>query len=81
MEDTLHIVVIGSSASLAYCTIFIVMFSEVVDLHICICIRTSHCLYCVRIGCAPQLRCRSLRSRLRPSFPGVLTGFHLFATV
>jgi len=36
---------IGSSPSLAYCTIFIVMFSEVVDLHICICIHTSHRLY------------------------------------
>jgi len=38
-------VVIRSSLSLAYCTIFIVMSSEVVDSHICICIRTSHCLY------------------------------------
>jgi len=35
-------VLIGSSPPLAYCTIFIVMSSEVVDLHICICIRTSH---------------------------------------
>jgi len=38
-------VVTGSSPPLAYCTIFIVMSSEVVDLHIFICIRTSHCLY------------------------------------
>jgi len=37
-------VVIGSSPPLAYYTIFIVMSSEVVDLHICTCIRTSHCL-------------------------------------
>jgi len=34
----------------------------------------------VRIGCAPQLRCRSLLRRRRPSFPAVLTCF-LFATV
>jgi len=40
-----HIMVIGFLSPLAYCTIFIVMSSEVVDLHICICIRTSHCLY------------------------------------
>jgi len=53
-------VVIDFSPPLAYCTIFIVMSSEVVDLHICICIRTSHCLYRVRIGCAPQQRCRGL---------------------
>jgi len=38
-------VVIGSSPILAYCAIFIVMSSGVVDLHICICISTSHCLY------------------------------------
>jgi len=38
-------VVIGPSPSLAYCTIFIVMSSDVVDLHNCIFIRTSHCLY------------------------------------
>jgi len=35
----------GSSPFLAYCTIFIIMSSEVVDLRICICICTSHCLY------------------------------------
>jgi len=37
-------VVIGSSPPFAYYTIFIALFSEIVDLHICICIRTSHCL-------------------------------------
>jgi len=38
---------------------------------------------CVRIGCAPQLRCCSLlrRRRPRPSLPAALTCFHLFATV
>jgi len=36
---------------------------------------------CVHIGCAPQLRCRCLLRRSRPSFPAVLTCFHLFATV
>jgi len=42
-------VVIDSSPHLAYCTIFIVMSSEVVDLHICICMCTSHCLHlCTR---------------------------------
>jgi len=70
-------VVIGSLPTLAYCTIFIVMSSEVVDLHICICIRTSHCLYM----CTHRLRCRSLLRSRRPSFPAVLTCFHLFATV
>jgi len=38
-------VMIGSSSPLAYCTVFIIMSSEVVDLHICIYICTSHCLY------------------------------------
>jgi len=36
---------------------------------------------CVRIGCAPRLRCRGLLRRRRPSFPAVLTCIHLFATV
>jgi len=40
----------------------------------------SRCI-CVRIGCAPQLRCRSLLHRRRPSFPAVLTCFHRFTTV
>jgi len=52
----------------AYCTIFIIMPNEVVDLHICICIRTVTVCTCVRIGCAPQLRCLSLSSSRRPSF-------------
>jgi len=43
MRIHIHTVVVGSSPALAYCTIFIVLFSEVVDLYICICIRTSHC--------------------------------------
>jgi len=55
------LVAIGTSSPLAFCTIFIIISSEVIDLHVCICIRTSHCLYlCTRVGCAPQLRCRSL---------------------
>jgi len=58
--------VIGFTPPLACCTIFIVMSSEVVDLHICICVRTSHCCTCVRSGYAPQLRCRGLlRSQFR----------------
>jgi len=57
------------------------MPSEVVDLHICICIRNSHWLYGVRIGCTPQLHCRTLLRRRCPSFPAVLTCFHLFATI
>jgi len=36
---------------------------------------------CARIGCAPQLCCRTLLRRRRPSFPAGLTCFHLFATV
>jgi len=60
--------VIGFSSPLAYCTIFIIMSSEVVDLHICICICTSHCLYLCRIRCTPQLRCRSRPPTRRPSF-------------
>jgi len=49
---TLLFVVINSSSPLTYCTIFIAVFSEVVGLHICICIRTSHCLY----QCTHRLR-------------------------
>jgi len=48
LPKNVAVVVIGSSLEsppLAYFTIFIVMSSEVVDLHICICIPTSHCLY------------------------------------
>jgi len=56
------------------------MSTEVVDLHICICIRTSHCLYLL-IGCTLQLCCHSLLRHHQPSFPAVLTCFHLFATV
>jgi len=48
----LTVMVIGSSPPLAYCTIVIVMSSKVVYLHICICIRTSHCLY----PCTHRLR-------------------------
>jgi len=62
---------------LVYCTIFIVMSSKVVDLHICICICTSHCLYL----CTHRLRCHGLLRRRRPSFSAVMTCFHLFATV
>jgi len=76
-----EVVVIGSSPTLAYCTIFIVMPSEVVDLHICICIVPVPFCTCVRTGFVPQLHCRSLLRRRRPSFPAVLTCFHLFATV
>jgi len=76
LECQTDVVVIRSSPSLAFYTIFIILSSEVVDLHICICIRTSHCLcLAVCICCAPQLR--SL-SRLPTQF---LTWFHLFATV
>jgi len=38
-------VVTGSSPSLAFCAIFIVLSVENVNLHICICICTSHCLH------------------------------------
>jgi len=69
-------VAIGSSPPLAYCTIFITVSSEGVDLHICICICTSHCLCHVRIGCMPP----PLHGISRPltQFP---TWFHLFAVV
>jgi len=46
-------VAMGSSPPLAYCTIFVTASSEVVDLHIGICICTSHCLYlCMHALCA-----------------------------
>jgi len=83
----IHIVVIGSSPLLAYCTVFIVMFSDVVDLHISVCIRNpvTACT-CVCIGCVPHLHClKLLRRRLHADpptqFPAVLTCFHPFAVV
>jgi len=59
--------VIGLSPPLAYCAIFSVMSSEVVDLHICICMRvSSYQLLIVPVCCAvaaephsPPRRCRA----------------------
>jgi len=67
-------VVIGSSPPLAYCIIFIIMFSEVVDLHNCIYIRTSHYLY-LCMGWVLQLHCRGLLCCHQPRFPSALTVF------
>jgi len=55
---SLYIVVIGSSPPLAYCTIFIIISSKGTDLHICICIRTGHCLHL----CMHTLRAANLVS-------------------
>jgi len=57
---------------------FIVMFSEVGDLDICICIRTSHCLYL----CTHRLRAAAALPWLAATqFSGCVDLFYLFATV
>jgi len=76
--------VIGSSHPLAYCTIFIIMFSEVVDLHIYICIRISHCLYLRKhtLHTAATLLQPAVPPPICwPSFLTMLTCLHLFAIV
>jgi len=49
----------GSSPFLAYCPMFYRNVREDVDLHICICICTSHCLHIAARG----RRCSALASR------------------
>jgi len=61
---------IGSSPPLAYCTIFIVMSNEVVDLHICICMRTSHSLYL----CTHRLRAAAVSPWLAAPPPTQFSG-------
>jgi len=59
-------VVIGLWPPLAYCTIFSVMSSDVVDLHICICMFvSSYQLLIVPVCCAAAAKPRSRPRRCR----------------
>jgi len=66
---------------LAYCTVFNIMFSEVVDLHICICIHTSHCLDAA--AALPQLAANSVSGSADLVLPVCyrMTRSHVTATV